>query len=164
MQAMTQCHLHSFSSINAFVSSCYECAFKELHRGWSASGNDLVLLVFSFWDGSDMPQEITEWEHAHSEVTYSAVSQWWLEMWSTRTAWPSVLLNIQQGSNRQVGNALFNLSQCKLILLWLQRTCKPGGYKNINTWTSLWDGTHLFWSRHLFLCVYIARSCIKNVT
>lgn len=65
---------------------------------------------------------------AHSEDTRSTLSQWWLEMWSMRTSWPQQHSNIHEGFARQVGNACFNLSPCKLTLLWLQRTHKQGGF------------------------------------
>lgn len=48
-----------------------------------------------------------------------------LEMWYKSTAWPpqhSTPLNIQRFGGR-VGSARVNLSQCKVILLWLPGAC-----------------------------------------
>lgn len=66
-------NLVSFISIfvTFWLVSVYENPFKEPHRGWSSSGSDLVPLILILWDGSDIPHEITEQEHAHGDTTCS---------------------------------------------------------------------------------------------
>lgn len=65
------------------------------------------------------------WSNRLHQVSQSNEPRAGLEMWYKSTAWPpqhSTPLNIQRFGG-WVGSARVNLSQCKVILLWLPGAC-----------------------------------------